>query len=289
MGVPLVTLAESISVRSAAALFFAVSSSAIAAWTPPDKPDPQRILHEARDDRQAGRNEDALAKHLWFHANAVKLEPTMKGVRRSFALADWRMLGYRYPLAMLKLEEARDFAMKQTMEGKDAWEQFGDVLAINDALDEDAKTRELFLWLDKNKPAIAKEVYPRAQPILVQAKDFTLCGKYLDAAATFDRLAKSYRSDLLYANTSTYRSDNREFASTRFSNETSVLVALLAVNGKKAEAKKVADDALKLMDTPAFEKLLATSLEGKVPDPWPSDSLRQVSRAWERVGGYLGF
>ena len=275
--------------KSAAALFLAVSSSAFAAWTPPEQPDPQRILHEARDDRQAGRNEDALAKHVWFHENAVKLEPTMKGVRRSFALADWRMLGYRYAPAMAKLQQARDFAAKQTMEGKDAWEQFGDVLAINDALDEDRKTRELFLWLDKNKPAIAKEVYPRAQPILVQAKDYALCGKYLDAPVTFDRLVKSYRGDLLYANTSTYRSDNREFAVTKFSTETSVLVALLVVNGRKPEAKKIADDALKLMDTPAFEKLLATSLEGKVPDPWPSDSLRQVSRAWERVGGYLGF
>jgi tetratricopeptide (TPR) repeat protein len=276
-------------VKPAAALFLAVSSSSLAAWTPPEKPDPQRILHEARDDRQAGRNEDALAKHVWFHENALQYEPTMKGVRRSFALADWRMLGYRYQPAMKRLQEARDYAAKRTREGKDAWEQFGDVLAINDALDEDAKTRELFIWLDKNKPEIAREVYPRAQPILVQAKDYALCGKYLDAPATFDKLAKNYRNDLLYANTSTYRNDNREFAVTKFSNETSVLVALLVVNGKKPEAKKIADDALKLMDTPAFGKLLASSLEGKVPDPWPSDSLRQVSRAWERVGGYLGF
>lgn len=280
---------RSSAVKTAAALFLAFSTSALSAWTPPEKPDPQRILHEARDDRQAGRNEDALAKHVWFHENALKYEPTMKGVRRSFALADWRMLGYRYPPAMAKLRGARDFAAKQAMEGKDAWESFGDVLAINDALDEDAKTRELFLWLDRNKPAIAKEVYPRAQPILVQAKDYSLCGKYLDANVTFEKLVKSYRGDLIYANTSIYRNDNREFAVTKSSNETSVLVALLVVNGKKAEAKKIAGEALKLMDTPAFDKLLATSLEGKVPDPWPSDSLRQVSRAWERVGGYLGF
>jgi hypothetical protein len=276
-------------VKSAAALFLAVSTSSFAAWTAPEKPDPQRILHEARDDRQAGRNEDALAKHLWFHENAIRYEPTMKGVRRSFALADWRMLGYRHPPAMVKLQEARDAAARKTRDGIDAWEQFGDVLAINDALDEDRNTRDLFVWLDKNKPAIAREVYPRAQPILVQAKEYALCGKYLDATATFDKLAKSYRSDLLYANTSTYRTENREFAVTRFSNETSVLVALLVVNGRKAEAGTIAGNALKLMDTPAFAKLLDSSLAGKVPDPWPADSLRQVSRAWERVGGYLGF
>ena len=41
-------------------------------WSPPPNPDPEVILEEARADAAAGRNEDALAKYVWFHNNAVR-------------------------------------------------------------------------------------------------------------------------------------------------------------------------------------------------------------------------
>lgn len=51
-----------------------VSTAAVAAdWTPPEKPDPQAILQEARQDAMAKRYETALAKHLWFHEHVLSI------------------------------------------------------------------------------------------------------------------------------------------------------------------------------------------------------------------------
>src|SRR5688572_11688303 len=54
-----------------------------AAWSPPANPDPHVILREAKADTQAGRYEEALAKHVWFHSHALEIEPALYGVRLS--------------------------------------------------------------------------------------------------------------------------------------------------------------------------------------------------------------
>ncbi|MEI9962222.1 MAG: hypothetical protein WDM76_14140 [Limisphaerales bacterium] len=41
-------------------------------WRPPQNPDPNKILKEAESDTAAGRYTDALAKHVWYHENALK-------------------------------------------------------------------------------------------------------------------------------------------------------------------------------------------------------------------------
>ncbi len=70
-----------------------------AGWAPPENPDPQDILAQAKQDTASGRYEDALAKHLWFHENALEYRSSLYGVRLSFALGDWTKLSHVYPLA----------------------------------------------------------------------------------------------------------------------------------------------------------------------------------------------
>ncbi|MEZ6048311.1 MAG: hypothetical protein R3C11_22605 [Planctomycetaceae bacterium] len=43
-------------------------------WSPPEKPDLRKILHEAYADTEAGQFENALQKLLWFHENANKID-----------------------------------------------------------------------------------------------------------------------------------------------------------------------------------------------------------------------
>ena len=52
--------------------FIMAIAVARADWTPPQNPNPDEILEEARADTEAGRYEDALAKHVWLHLNAQK-------------------------------------------------------------------------------------------------------------------------------------------------------------------------------------------------------------------------
>jgi hypothetical protein len=269
-------------------LFLAVlAGPAAASWTPPASPDPQKILGEAREDRNAGRYADALAKHVWFHENAVRIDPDLSAVRRTSALVDWRLLNYRYEPGRRKLREVRDEAAARVMKG-DASERtlYVDVAAIGEALDEEQRTRELFLWLDKNRPALAKEVYPRTQPLLVRFGDLALCAKYIDSAAAFKELVAAYRSGLRYARRSV--GGDVDVAAAQFTSEATLLVALLAVGKRTDEANRVAADALRFVNNPRFEAELKKALAGEIPDNGPSEGMRALIRAWERMGNYLG-
>ena len=89
------------------ALILTTSSVARGEWTPPEKPNPDAILDEARADVRAKRYEDALVKLLWFHENALKYDDGQRGVRLSFALSEWYDLGADYAPALAKFEEVR--------------------------------------------------------------------------------------------------------------------------------------------------------------------------------------
>src|SRR5690349_12760080 len=175
----------------------------LAAWTPPANPDPHKILYEAEADAKAGRYEDALAKHAWFHENALKLQPALSGVRLSFALLYWRQLGASYPPALDKLKSIRDKSAERVRNAEiptnapsdlsASHEDFNDFASINKELKESSKTKDLFLWLDTHKPVMAKNVFGLAEPSLIEAKEYSLCGRYLEPDKSFERSRKQYR------------------------------------------------------------------------------------------------
>ena len=154
-----------------------MSAFAQAEWTPPENPDPKAILREATVDAEAGRYEDALAKHIWFHKSALKHQPSQYGVRLSFALTEWQRLGEVYPPALEKLKAIRDENAQALRGTSRDWELFHDFESINEQFGELEKTAELFRWLDTNRPDIAKGVSDLAQPALIQCKDYVLAGK----------------------------------------------------------------------------------------------------------------
>jgi len=59
-------------------------------------------------------------------------------------------------------------------------------------LKDDAATRELFVWLDGNRNEVASQVYDLAQPSLVRAKDYALCGKYLQPQKALQTILDQY-------------------------------------------------------------------------------------------------
>jgi len=154
----------------------------MADWTPPENPDPRKIRDEAGADTRAGRYTDALAKLTWFHENALTTPggESLGPVRLSFGLKDWYDLAQKYPPALVKLTSYRDSAMQRVREGKDAFDSFQEAKGINEVLEEEKRTHELFLWLHANRMEVAKQVYALAEPLLVKAKLYKLCGSYLD-------------------------------------------------------------------------------------------------------------
>src|SRR5688572_11979388 len=128
-----------------ACLLSAMTTAAHGDWSPPESPDPSAILTEAQADAAAKRYADALAKHLWFHRNALKYRPSLYGVRLSFALGYWLELGKQYPRAIQALKEVRDETGIRIRQGKANRADVHDFSSINEMLSEEHITAELFV------------------------------------------------------------------------------------------------------------------------------------------------
>lgn len=233
------------------------------------KKDPQKILSEARADARAKRYEDALAKHVWFHRNALKHDRSLGGVRLSFALSDWHELGKAYPPALVKLKEIRDEAAKNVTNGKHVRQSFQDLAAINRTVGEESRTKEIFVLLDAQNADAAKEVFDIAQPALINAKEYKLCGKYIDSKRSFPRIIESFRRGKRLAEDTRLGAKHLEYANEKFTNDAATLIALLTVNGRKAEAEEIAGDAKKEWNNASFHAEIDKALQGKLPKPWP--------------------
>ena len=238
-------------------------------WTPPENPDPQAILQEARGDTDAKRYEIALAKHLWFHKNALTIRPSLYGVRLSFALSDWHRLAKEHPPALTKLEETRDEAAQKVMECNDVRASFHDMAAINRTLGKESLTKETFEALDSKNPKAAKRTFGVAQPALLKGKAYGLLAKYIDPEADFSKMTANYRRGKRLADNPRFVAIRLEFARKKFANDAATLVAILTIVERKAEAEEIALAAKEEWDGASFRATLDRALQGTVPDPWP--------------------
>jgi hypothetical protein len=139
------------------------------------------ILERARNARLAGKYEDALRDHLWFHEHALDEDPSLAGVRLSFALRDWIYLAEQFPLARRALQAIRDRDTQRLLNGGATLQRFMDINAINSALGEDRATHELFSQIDAQIPELARQCAELAMPSLVAVEDFALARRYLPA------------------------------------------------------------------------------------------------------------
>jgi RNA polymerase sigma factor (sigma-70 family) len=241
-------------------------------YTPPANPDPQKILQEAQADTEAGRYKDALAKHVWFQENALKYDPALIGVKSSFALSYFGDLAQKYPPAMKKLKSMRNEAEKtihqKDVDLKTGTMGFSEFSAINRALKENEKTVEDFIWLDSHNPALAKGAFPFADSDLIKAKEYKVYGRYIDPDRSYAQMLHLYKISSKALQSSPVP-QAKELPQKSFANHAATLVALLAVNDRKADADRIAAEAAKEWNDPAFLSELESARNGVVPEPWP--------------------
>lgn len=240
-----------------------------AQWTPPANPDPQTILNEAQVDMIAGRYPDALAKHIWFYNNALKIDRSFYGVRLSFALMYWKQLSQVYPPAKAKLLEVRDEAKEKAKKADEGREAFNDFVSLNSVLKEDGETVALFKEIAKDNPAWASKVFELARPALIKAGELKLCCKYIDPKADYARSKEMFATNKKMSANAQFGSTLDSFAQQHFANEVETLVALLVVDNRKSEAENIAADAKGVWSDKGFAAGLDDALKGKVPTPWP--------------------
>lgn len=221
------------------------------------EPDPSQVLREAESLARAGKYEEALQKHIWYHENALRIDPAQYGVRLSFALAAWVELGEKYPKARQALVDIRDRTAKQVEETGGPRSRFHDVASIDEYLKDSATTAAVFREVAARHPEEAKEIYPLAEEALFSAGNFALCAAMTpDSMARFDEISEA-RTSLIDSGKDSPRPDGlKAFAEQKFAGQTTRLVTILAAAGRRDEAGRIRDAALKVQsDAPLRDAL----------------------------------
>lgn len=235
-------------------------------WKPPATPDPSSILHSAVGDRREGRFAQALAKHVWYHNNAVRLEPSQFGVRLSFALGYWMQLSQEYPEALAALIQTRDEAERAFLE-KSSPGLFMDVAALNSHLDQQHLTVELFERIALADESNAASIYHLAEDYLVAAGRYDACRPYLQLVPRMERAVECYRRQLSFENSglSVRGVSTPKLARRNFVYDIATFAALLVHHDRATEARQACEQATEVLQDEHPCEELAAALEGIFP------------------------
>lgn len=201
-------------------------------------------LQETNRLTRSGQYEEALERHVWFHAHALEQEPSMVGVRLSFALSHWMELGKKYPPALDKLKAIRNEGEALLKDGGGSFETFHDVSAINRVLGEDAATLALFKELEVLQAELAASLWIVTKDIAFQFKEYDLINRHLpDVERAYRTAYAGYLRDF-----STFQNGNHiDWVRSRFRKEVAQLAELARYNGDDAIALKIQDRAEKVL------------------------------------------
>lgn len=203
-------------------------------------------LKEARKLAAEGKYEEALQKHIWFHEES-KNSPGMGGVRLSSALSAWIRLSEKYPPAKTALVNIRDNNEKALLDGTGGFSNFHDLYAINRYLNEQDKTYNTFITLHNKYPEIAKRCFHVAKDLLVEKKEYRVCGKYVtDPIKEYERFKKFRELDLkmMQENSKHNTPRMRQHTDNTFIKNTCQLIEILIGLKRNSEAEEIQKRAL---------------------------------------------
>jgi hypothetical protein len=240
-------------------------------WKPPANPDGRLIYASIAEDIKDGYNKDALAKLVWFQANAKGVDTGAWFEHETDALKTWALLAKSYPPAKDKLKAARDAEVAKVKAADPlSYEVFRNVTLINFAIGEQKNTLDLWTWAEANNAPLAEGTFGLVLPSIIFLKEYKRADRYLDATAFLQAATTNYKRQSAYAaqvSTLSVRDQAQKKADRTFSDYVTTLVALLAVNGRKREAEQVRDAAIKQLTSPEFEASLVGAMAGNVPPP----------------------
>lgn len=238
-------------------------------WVPPVAPDPTKIGQEARLDQREGRYAVALAKRLWYHRHALEFEPRLGPVRLSFGLGYWHHLAKIYPPAMAAMLAERDNAQAKLLKGPVDFDTFREFSAFNERLGDLELTVQVFERIRAVDPAVAKLLYLVAEPALIAAKRFELCGAFLDPDRRLKFARDAYEAGLRFE---AERLENAQgvqpppTARRLYVRNVGTMLALLSHNSRWEEAERYAEEAVKDLDDPdSAREIFGKAVYGEFP------------------------
>ena len=231
---------------------------------PGEKPNVSEILQEAKRLTDAGRYEEALQRHIWYHNHALEIQPSQVGVRLSFALMYWGELAQRYPKAKEALNEILDRGTQAFANGEGRFALFMEVNAINRQLGRQKETLSLFESIQAQDPRLARQCYGVVEDLLVEKGDYGLCESFIpDFQKRFETIRAGWQRPLSDRNPEANRASLREHAQRTFIKDTRKLVEILVGVSRNTEAEAIRDQAVALLDVPELRSAM-TDAEQKV-------------------------
>ncbi|MGJ8650475.1 MAG: hypothetical protein ACSHX4_08955 [Opitutaceae bacterium] len=206
--------------------------------------DMQKYLQETVEITKEGDYEKALERHVWFHEHALEHQPSMTGVRLSFALSYWVELGQQYPPALEKLKEIRDQKEKRILDGEGSFGLFHDVSGINRALKEDKRTLDLFKKVESNNPEQVDRLWIIAKDLAFDQKQYDLINRHI---TDVDEEYRNVYSDYLRDYGMFKDSEHIQWVKDSFKKETEQLALLGEFNGEEAVAKRIRNRASEVL------------------------------------------
>jgi hypothetical protein len=218
-------------------------------------------LHQARWAAIDGRHEEALREYIWFHNHALRHEPSLYGVRLSFALSYWMELAKAYPKARRELERIRAGKIAALRNGKGGRDLFHDVTAINRQLTRPRDTYRLFRKLQATRPRLASRCATIALPAIVLSRDFELARHYLPwPARRVARLAERLNGDIAGLKHRNSRAPARQAYIHNYCEDVRMLIAVLRGVGERSLAAEIRTSALDLVHSRSVRQAVRAAL-----------------------------
>lgn len=220
--------------------------------------DMQTYLSDTHKMVREGKYQEALDRFIWFHDHALEQEPSMYGVRLSFALSYWKDLGEKYPPAMAALKKTRDDKTMRMEKGEGNRELFHDVTALNRVLKDDNKTVELFRKLDQEQRDLARECWEIAKDPVFAAKSYDLIRKYVENPVNeFARVKAIYEQNTKIYGGKNFGEPFKRFNENKFVVDTIELIRLSLAIDKEKAAKEIQEQALSMIDDDRLRKAIS--------------------------------
>lgn len=242
----------------------------------------QGRFYAARQAALEGRHEDALREFIWFHEHALEEQPSLCGVRLSYALYDWIELGKAYPPARQALVDIRDRKTQALLDGAAQRALFHDVAAINERLDAAAATRELFLALERDMPAFAARCTSSALDAIVAAGDYRLAARIRpDPETQIRHEAACLAVEVLDIKRRPFtRAPVRWAVIRRYAEMVRRHLAIAAGIGDPAQAARLQALAVRLIDNPSLRAAVRADIARRADSP----RLDLYRRGWNKHG-----
>lgn len=224
--------------------------------------DPQERLRRARTAADEGRHEEALRDYIWFHHHALEYDRSLRGVRLSFALAYWIDLARVYPEALRALEEIRDSKTARLLQGDGDHATFHDVARINEHLECERLTSELFAQIASTFPQVAQECASHALAALVMTGDYQLARRYVPTPAeTLRQFSGTLNEDVEdLAKLPPSPAPRLEAYVHIYAERVSLLLAILRGVGEIEQAERIEASALELVRSPSVREAVRAAL-----------------------------